>query len=139
MIKTVIISDIRDYDKDKNGNLYVAKNRDGTTRNYVRRMIKVDGTENVLSGFKSKNNENWKSGDEVSISIEKVEKDGKTYWNFSDVKLEDRMMEMITSLQRRVSAIEALNTDRINPVRDETTTPNFDQQLDDLSGEEVPF
>lgn len=126
MIKKVIISEIKDYDKDKNGNFY--KTKDG--RNYVRRMIKVDGSNDILSGFKSKNNEGWRVGDEVNLNIEKVEKDGKTYWNFGEVKMDDRMMAMIEELNKRVTNLEKKEADKVRgfevPERDESNTPDFD-------------
>lgn len=133
MIKQTIVTDIRDYDKDKNGNLY--KTTDG--RNYIRRMIKIEGSDKVLSGFKSKSNEGWKVGDEITINITEKDVNGTTYYNFSDVKMEDRMMEMILSLQRRVADLET----KIGktPEMDESNTPNFDKQLDDLADSEIPF
>jgi len=71
---SLTITEIKRYDKDKNGSPLV--NRNG--KPYQRVVIKVGGNENQISGFGSELTDSWNVGDEVDVEITQSGK----YWNF---------------------------------------------------------
>lgn len=113
MIKKVRLTNINDKTVDKNG--AALKTKDG--KPYTRRLIKCEQHgDTLLSGFKSPWNESWKEGDEVTIDIEEVKKDGRVYLNFKKVDMLDRVMGMLNDLNERVSNLEQLkNKGYIHP------------------------
>lgn len=60
------------------------KEAQGAKGPYTRLGIKTQEHGDLwLSGFGRRDNSSWKVGDKVEIEIKEVEKDGKTYLNFS--------------------------------------------------------
>ena len=120
MIKKVTLEKVSRFEKDKNGNPF--KTKDGKA--YTRVLLTVQGK--TLSGFGAQWNQDWKAGDEVSIEITEVQKDGKTYYNFGQVTMTAQMLAQINSLTERVKRLEdSLLTSDGSPM------PDFD-----IKGEE---
>ena len=83
-------------DKDKNGVPFVAK---ATGRPYSKMSIKcVEQGDKWLSGFKGKENENWKEGDVVDIIV----KQNGEYLNFDVPKAEDKLAMRVSALEVEV-------------------------------------
>ncbi len=100
----VTIGRISHLDKDRDGNKLV--NKQG--KPYTRCLLDTtDGRK--LSGFGSQATSNWGEGTEVDIEITTVEKDGKTYYNFSvpkkgDVDMTDvhqKLDEILSILKKK--------------------------------------
>ena len=105
MIKKVRLTSIVDKTTDRDGQPLKTKDN----RPYTRRFIKCEEHgDTLVSGFKSQWNEGWREGDEVTLDIEEVKKDGKTYLNFKRVDMLQRVMEMVTELNTRVSRLEEI-------------------------------
>lgn len=91
-------------DKDKAGNPLTTQ--DG--RPYQRIGIKCEKYgDKWISGFGNKLNQYWKEGDEVEVKVEKVNKDGKEYLNFSMPSVWDEIRE----LKKRVATLEEGETE----------------------------
>ena len=78
------------------------KNKGGK---YISVGIKPEGSDSWINGYGAKSNEGWEKGDTVSLDIETVEKDGKTYYNFKNPsgKIDK---EAFNALADRVSRVE---------------------------------
>ena len=99
MIKKLRLTRVFRNTKDKDGKDLINKNN----KPYERVSIKTEEyNDKWLSGFGNDNNKEWKEGDEVTLEV--VEKG--QYLNFSPVKMEDRLMEMVQELIRRVKKLE---------------------------------
>ena len=134
MIKNCRIVEIKDYTTDKDGKALTTRDN----RPFTRRTIKVEGSDKILSGFKGK--ENFEIGQEYTLEIEEKEFNGKKYYNWSLPKMENRMMDMIVDLQRRVGKLEAKVFPIDTPAMDVSNTPDFDKQFDDMvDSNEIPF
>jgi len=98
-MEKITLTKVYRSDKDKQGKPFMTK--DG--RPYTRLAIQSQeyGSQ-WLSGFGNKMNFNWKEGDVVEVDIEKVEKDGKTYLNFSTPNIWDE----IRAIKQRLDALE---------------------------------
>lgn len=122
MIKKITLTNVQRYTKDKNGNPF--KTKDG--KPYERLLIKCEEYgDKLLSGFGGQWNDGWKAGDEQTIDITEVQKEGNTYLNFGKVNMQDRMMEMIQELNKRVLRLEEIQRGGFDyPVNVEE--PNFD-------------
>lgn len=75
---------------------------------YTRVSIKVaEHGDTFLSGFGDPANESWKEGDDVEITVDEVESNGKKYLNFSMPKKIDKGVEAILKgLEARIKALE---------------------------------
>ena len=91
---------------DREGN--ELKTKDG--RPYTRMSIKVEEKgDKYISGFGSKENESWKVGDDVEITVtesDKTDKNGEPYLNFSIPKKEDRVLD---NTERILNALVGIN------------------------------
>ena len=101
MIQKLTITNISRFDKDPQGNpLTTAKGP------YTRvRLRAAEHGEQWISGFGGAYNSDWKAGDEVTVDITKVEKDGKTYINFSKVNTEALVLDRVNKLEATVEKI----------------------------------
>lgn len=142
MIKKLTLTDIIRLTKDKEGNQL--KTKDG--KPYTRVLIKTqEYGDKQLSGFANKANDNWKAGDEVSLDITEVKKDDKVYLNFAPVNMQERMMEMIQDLNRRVRKLEldAVKGYHYPEMKDEhKSLDEINAELESLNEEppeEIPF
>lgn len=135
MIKKLILTDVFRMDKDKKtGEQF--KTKDG--KPYQRVLIKTAeyGNDILISGFGGAWNSDWKAGEEITVDITEVKKDEKTFYNFSKVNMEQRMMEMIKELNTRVRALERKIIEQQEyPIRTEDNTPNFDKLNEELEME----
>lgn len=90
---------------DREGNALTT--RDG--RPYTRMSIKVESKgDKYVSGFGSKDNSDWKVGDEVDILIvesDKTDKNGQPYLNFSITKKEDKVDEKLEQILNKLTGI----------------------------------
>lgn len=100
-IQKVILEKISRYTKDRDGK--PLKTSDG--RNYERVLLTVKGE--TISGFGNQSNADWKAGDEVQIDITKVEKNGKTFYNFSPVNVTSLLVNRIEELEKKVANLES--------------------------------
>ena len=98
-IKKLLITRIYRSTKDKDGKELKTK----AGKPYERVSIKTEEyTDKWLSGFGNDNNKEWREGDEVTLEVKEVGQ----YLNFSTVKMEDRLMEMVQDLIKRVRKLE---------------------------------
>jgi len=105
-------------DKDKNGVPFVAK---ATGRPYSKMSIKcVEQGDKWLSGFKGKENENWKEGDVVDIIV----KQNGEYLNFDVPKAEDKLAMRVSALEVEVMNLRNAIAKPAMPVT--STTPKID-------------
>jgi hypothetical protein len=75
-------------------------------KDYTSVSIKTDRYgDKFLSGFGSKENRDWKVGDEIEIVVHEVESNGKIYLNFEH-KREPKADEKIATLESRVVDLE---------------------------------
>lgn len=85
--------------KDKSGKALVTS--DG--RPYERVAIKTqEYGDKWLSGFGNRGNAMWQIGDEVEVKVEKVQKNGNEYINFSA----PNMWDEIKTIKKRLDALE---------------------------------
>lgn len=85
-------------DKDKEGNPLVAK---ATGKAYSRLSVKcVEHGDKWLSGFKGKENEFWKEGDQVDVIV----KQNGEFLNYDVPKAEDKLAMRVSALE-----VEVLN------------------------------
>ena len=109
--------------KDKQGKPYMTK--DG--REYERLAIKTrEYGDAWMSGFGNRVNSNWREGDAVEVNVDRVQKDGKEYLNFSMPNIWDTVHQ----LEARIGALEeAVLTPK---------APKVDKE-DGIRPEDVPF
>lgn len=104
------IIDILRKNIDKDGRPLITKDN----RPYERLAIKVsekDYEGKWLSGFSSNWNAEWKIGDVVNINVEKVEKDGNTYFNFSRIDEFEELKLRVEKLENYVFGAGVMPTD----------------------------
>ena len=119
------ITKIYTTNKDKKGNLL--KTRDG--RDYTRLSIKVaEFADKWLSGFLSSWNTDWREGDVIDVNIEKVQKDGKEYINFSKL---DKLDELEARIKELEDAVFEPAKDR-DFVEEELTLPEDKPEDDNM-------
>lgn len=83
-------------DKDKNGVPFTAK---ATGKPYSKLSFKcVEHGDKWLSGFKGRENENWKEGDVVDVIV----KQNGEYLNFDVPKAEDKLAMRVSALEVEV-------------------------------------
>lgn len=94
-VQKVTITRVYASDTDKNGNKLVSK----TGKPYSKLAIKTtQHGEKWLSGFKGKENENWKEGDQVDVI---VTQNGE-YLNYEVPKQTDRLEARVAALEVQV-------------------------------------
>ena len=105
------ISEIIFYDNDKNGNPLVIATGKNAGKHY--QSVRVKGNCELgaitVSGFSFAHNDQFhglKDGDIVNWDIEKVEKDGKTYYNIAKPKSKNVDLADFLALRARVDKIE---------------------------------
>ena len=103
--------------KDKQGKPYMTK--DG--REYERLAIKTrEYGDAWMSGFGNRVNSNWREGDTVEVNVDRVQKDGKEYLNFSMPNIWDTVHQ----LEARVGALEeAVLAPKLKVERTEEVAP----------------
>jgi len=80
---------------------------------YISVGLKAENSDVWINGYGAKSNEGWKQGDTVSLDIETVEKNGKTYYNFKnpsgkiDQEAFNALAERVTKLELELSVIKA--------------------------------
>jgi len=99
MLKKVTIEKISRFTKDKNGNPLKGSNG----KSYERVLLTVNGK--TISGFGSQSNADWQVGEEVTIDITKVDKDGKTYYNFAPVNATSMLLQRVEQLEKKVDSL----------------------------------
>lgn len=103
---------VKRTDSDQQGNALISKQG----KPYTRVSIKIESKgDRYISGFGSKENEAWKVGDEVEISITESsskDKNGQPYLNFTVPKKEDRTLENTELILNRLVGI-SLKLDQI--------------------------
>jgi len=86
------------------------KNKGGK---YISVGIKPEGSDRWINGYGAKSNEDWQKGDTVSLDIETVEKEGKTYYNFKnpsgkiDKEAFDALVDRVTRLELELSTVKS--------------------------------
>lgn len=100
MIKKITIEKISRFTKDKNGQPL----KGSSGKPYERVLLTVQGK--TISGFGNASNADWHAGEEVQIDITKVEKDGKTYYNFAPVNATSMLLMRVEALERDVEALK---------------------------------
>ena len=99
----IILTRVLRKDKDKNGKPYINKNGNPYERLGIQGDTEISKYKGEwLSGFSGEWNRDWKEGDAVDINIEEVQKDGKTYFNFSKVDRIDELEARIEILENYV-------------------------------------
>ena len=126
--------------KDKEGKDLMGKNG----KKYEKVSVKaIEYGDRFIGGFGGEWNRNWKEGDEILLDINEVDYNGKKYLNFSKVDMEQRMMEMITELNKRVTALEKEKQDKQDietkgyAYPEKTEEPNFDVPPDEIPPDEA--
>lgn len=77
-----------------------------TNKPYTSRSIKTqEHGEQWLSGFRNKDNADWKVGDEVEIEIKEVKKDDRVFLNFETPKKEDKVAESLMGIQIKLGGM----------------------------------
>lgn len=75
--------------------------------------LKAENSDVWINGYGAKYNEGWEKGDTVTLDIETVEKDGKTYYNFKnpsgkiDKEAFDALVDRVTTLESELSLIKS--------------------------------
>lgn len=134
MIKNVTLTQVSRFDKDPNGNPYMSQK---TGRPYVRMTIKAEEYgDQRLSGFGGAWNASWKPGDEVTIDVKEVEKDGKKYLNFDKADIEAQNLVHINNLLRRMDAVEAWIKRQAKPAPEPIKREDYPE--DEFPGD-IPF
>ena len=83
-------------------------------KEYTSVGIQIDGFDGWINGFGNAENSNWDVGTEVEIDIKKVEKDGKTYYNF--VTKPDKITRAeFNELVKRVEMLENKKKNDVAP------------------------
>lgn len=110
-----------------------------TNKPYTSRSIKTqEHGEAWLSGFANKDNASWKVGDSVEIEVAEVEKEGKTYLNFTVPKKEDRVLENTELILNKLVGIKIdLETLKANSNPKKSTYP--ENTVGESFPEEDPF
>jgi len=129
-------------DKDKQGNPLIGQARDGKPgRPYTRMSIQcTQYGEKWLSGFKGKENENWKEGDEVEVIVKKAGDQGQ-YLNFEVPKKDDKAIEMMSEILTKIGTINA-KMDVIYGIirpKNEPGVGGSDYPTEDINPDDIPF
>ena len=91
--ETITLARVSHFSKDKDGNALVSQKGKPYTR------CLIDTTDGrTISGFGNQTTSNWNEGMEVTIELSQVEKNGKTYWNFSLPKAKTDLSEVLAKL-----------------------------------------
>ena len=136
-MEKVKITKIYRSTEDKNGNKLVNKNGIAYTRLSLKTL---QHGEKYLSGFGSKENENWKEGDEVEIII----KQNGEYLNFETPKKDDKAIEMLSQILTKLGTIGAkvdfiYNNQKITGTKGETVAVNpFQDEMPEYPDMEQP-
>lgn len=97
-MEKVTISKVSKFTTDRNGQpLKTSKGKP-----YTRVIIQTEEHDLPLSGFGNSTTDAWTQGTAVDIEVSKVEKDGKTYLNFSLPKKEVLQSEDMKQLKEDV-------------------------------------
>ena len=136
MIKTITLSNVSFYEKDREGKLLTYKGRDGKTHRYKRIIIESPDLEKKASGFIGSSQDSmneWKGGMQVTVDV--YEKDG--YLNFREPKESDYLKQRVEDLERRVKKLEAQSfKDGVDEL-EEKVEDILDE--DEIRAEDIPF
>lgn len=133
MIKKVTLEKVSRFNKDKTGN--PLKTKDGKA--YERVLLTVKGQ--TISGFGAQYNQDWKAGDEVSIDITTVEKEGKTYYNFGQVNVTSQLLQRFEDLEKRVAKLEGQRNSDGSLMPDFGQEPPVEVYKDEDIQSDMPF
>lgn len=121
----VHLTDIKRYDKDKEGN--PLKTKDG--RPYTRLVIKTDEyKDKLISGFDNQETKNWQVSQEVEIEVEQKGE----YLNFRLPKKDDKMLQDIQELRTQITKLNL----RVTVLEDKTRT--HEDKVNDYPDLEIP-
>jgi uncharacterized OB-fold protein len=79
-------------------------------KDFVRVYVKTEetGPDTLITGLENAGNKNWNVGEVVAMEIEKVEKDGRDFWNFTNPRPHEQ-----SNLEGRVVRLETLFKDHL--------------------------
>jgi hypothetical protein len=137
-IQKLTLSQVTRQTTDKNGN--PLKTKDG--KPYTRVLIKaVQHGDKFLSGFGGEWNKNWQEGDEVSVEVSQIDKDGKTYYNFSRVNIESQLLARVEAIEKAmkdvISEIKILKSNGLTSAG--TKVPDFSEVDEEINPDDIPL
>ena len=140
MIKTITLSNVSFYEKDREGKLLTYKGRDGKTHRYKRIIIESPDLEKKASGFIGSSQDSmneWQGGMQVTVDV--YEKDG--YLNFREPKESDYLKQRVDDLERRIKKLEAGKQDSGMGKSFDELEEDVDDVLkdDEINAEDIPF
>lgn len=135
------ITQIYTTDKNKDGSPLMSK----AGKPYTRMSIKTNEYgDQWLSGFKGKQNDGWKVGDEVEVLVEKKQSGDKTFLNFSLPKPEEKTGQELIKIHMLLTGIN-IDIQRLLEAAGLTSKPipkkvdTIEYPDEDINVEDIPF